>query len=61
MGRPAPPVFSARLDPAADLYRDGRVRRALLTGGASGAAPSEAGVGRAYLLGLGVAAWTPSA
>lgn len=49
------PVFAARLDHAAALYLEERVERIALTGGTR--APdvrTESGVGRDYLLGLGI-------
>jgi vancomycin permeability regulator SanA len=55
-GAPSP-VFRARLDHAAALWRDGRVRWILVTGGtAAGDELSEATVGRAYLRGRGIPA-----
>jgi uncharacterized SAM-binding protein YcdF (DUF218 family) len=55
-GRPSP-VFRARLDHAATLYRLGLAPVVLVTGGVgTGDSLSEADVGRAYLVGLGVAA-----
>lgn len=55
-GRPSP-VFRARLDHAATLYRLGLAPVVLVTGGVgAGDSLSEADVGRAYLLGLGVSA-----
>lgn len=50
------PVFAARLDHAADLYQRGAVQRVFLTGGARAAGLTEAAVGRAYLVQLGVEA-----
>ena len=50
------PVFAARLDHAVDLYRAGRVRRLLLTGGAAPGARPESTVGRAYVVARGVPA-----
>jgi uncharacterized SAM-binding protein YcdF (DUF218 family) len=54
-GRPSP-VYKARLDHAAELYRQGLAGLVIATGG-SGADPrfSEGEVGREYLAGLGVA------
>jgi uncharacterized SAM-binding protein YcdF (DUF218 family) len=50
-------IFSARLDRAAALCREAPGRRMLLLGGASRPGqPSEAAVGRATLLALGIAA-----
>jgi uncharacterized SAM-binding protein YcdF (DUF218 family) len=55
-GRPSP-VFRARLDHAATLYRLGLAPIVLVTGGVgAGDTLSEAEVGRAYLTGLGVPA-----
>lgn len=55
-GRPSP-VFRARLDHAATLYRLGLAPVVLVTGGVgAGDTLSEAVVGRTYLLGLGVPA-----
>lgn len=55
-GRPSP-VFRARLDHAATLYRLGLAPVVLVTGGVgAGDTLSEADVGRGYLLGLGVPA-----
>lgn len=55
-GRPSP-VFRARLDHAATLYRLGLAPVVLVTGGVgAGDSLSEADVGRAYLLGRGVSA-----
>jgi vancomycin permeability regulator SanA len=49
------PVFRARLDHAAALWRDGRVRWILVTGGtAAGDTLAEATVGRNYLRGQGI-------
>jgi uncharacterized SAM-binding protein YcdF (DUF218 family) len=54
-GRPSP-VFKARLDHALDLFRRGLAPRILTTGGAGGDPQyTEGGVGRAYLVGHGVA------
>ena len=50
------PVFAARLDHAVDLYRAGRVRRVLLTGGAAPGGAAESAVGRAYAVQRGVLA-----
>jgi uncharacterized SAM-binding protein YcdF (DUF218 family) len=53
-GRPSP-VFRSRLDHAATLYRLGLAPVVLITGGVgAGDSLSEADVGRAYLLGVGV-------
>ena len=53
-GRPSP-VFRARLDHAATLYRLGLAPVVLVTGGVGhGDTLSEADVGRAYLVGVGV-------
>lgn len=53
-GRPSP-VFRARLDHAATLYRLGLAPVVLVTGGVgTGDTLSEAHVGRAYLLGVGM-------
>src|SRR5215469_12590945 len=54
VGRPSP-VFKARLDHAADLYREGLAPVVITTGGA-GADPkfSEGSVGREYLKSLGI-------
>jgi uncharacterized SAM-binding protein YcdF (DUF218 family) len=53
-GRPSP-VFRARLDHAATLYRAGLAPVVLVTGGVgAGDTLSEAEVGRRYLLGLGL-------
>lgn len=53
-GRPSP-VFRARLDHAATLYRLGLAPVVLVTGGVgTGDTLSEAEVGRGYLIGLGV-------
>ena len=53
-GRPSP-VLKARLDHALDLYRRGFAPRLLTTGGAGGDPVfTEAGVGRSYLISLGV-------
>ena len=54
-GRPSP-VYRARLDHAAELYRQGRAPLVIATGGA-GADPrfSEGEVGREYLAALGIA------
>ena len=54
VGRPSP-VFKARLDHAADLYRKGLAPVVITTGGA-GADPkfSEGAVGREYLKSLGI-------
>jgi vancomycin permeability regulator SanA len=55
-GAPSP-VFRARLDHGAALWREGRVRWILVTGGtAAGDDLSEATVGREYLRGQGVPA-----
>ncbi|MFM9873752.1 MAG: YdcF family protein [Fimbriimonadaceae bacterium] len=49
------PVFAARLDHAADLYLDGRVKKVIVTGGVGRlGGPSEAEVGRNYLVKKGV-------
>lgn len=49
------PVFAARLDHAARLYREGRAAKVLVTGGRSPEDKlSEAAAGRAYLLARGV-------
>jgi uncharacterized SAM-binding protein YcdF (DUF218 family) len=49
------PVFAARLDHAAVLYREGRAGRVLVTGGRSGEDDlSEAAAGSAYLQARGV-------
>lgn len=49
------PVFAARLDHAVTLYRTGRARRVLVTGGRSPEdGVSEAGAGAAYLAARGV-------
>ena len=49
------PVFAARLDHAARLYREGRTARVLVTGGRSPEDKlSEAAAGRAYLQARGV-------
>jgi uncharacterized SAM-binding protein YcdF (DUF218 family) len=51
------PVFAARLDHAARLYREGRAARVLVTGGRSPEDKlSEAAAGSAYLQGQGVPA-----
>lgn len=51
------PVFAARLDHAARLYREGRAARVLVTGGRSPEDKlSEAAAGAAYLQALGVPA-----
>jgi uncharacterized SAM-binding protein YcdF (DUF218 family) len=53
-GRPSP-VFRARLDHAAALYRQGLAAVVLVTGGVgTGDTLSEADVGRRYLVGIGV-------
>ncbi|HKD15137.1 MAG TPA: YdcF family protein [Candidatus Angelobacter sp.] len=54
VGRPSP-VFKARLDHAADLYRRGLARVVITTGG-GGADPkfTEGAVGREYLKSLGI-------
>ncbi len=53
-GKPSP-VFAARLDHAAALYREGRVRRVLLTGGSrERGVRAESDVGRDYLRRAGV-------
>jgi uncharacterized SAM-binding protein YcdF (DUF218 family) len=53
-GRPSP-VFKARLDHALGLYRRGLAPRMLTTGGAGGDPQyTEGGVGRSYLVSLGV-------
>lgn len=55
-GRPSP-VFRARLDHAASLYRRGLAPVVLVTGGVGARDTlSEADVGRRYLLGLGIPA-----
>jgi len=55
-GRPSP-VFRARLDHAAALYRAGLAPYVLVAGGVgAGDSLSEADVGRDYLIGLGVPA-----
>jgi len=55
-GRPSP-VFRARLDHAATLYRAGLAPVILVTGGVgAGDTLSEADVGRRYLVGLGLPA-----
>jgi uncharacterized SAM-binding protein YcdF (DUF218 family) len=55
-GRPSP-VFRARLDHAATLYRLGLAPVVLVTGGVgTGDSLSEADVGRAYLMGTGMPA-----
>lgn len=49
------PVFAARIDHAVALYREGRVRRLVLTGGVgSGKGQSEAEVARRYAMRAGV-------
>ena len=49
------PVFAARLDHAADLWRARRVARIVLTGGSrDSAVAAESAVGRRYLRSLGV-------
>ena len=54
-GRPSP-VFKARLDHALELFHRGLAPRILTTGGAGGDPQyTEGGVGRAYLVGHGVA------
>ena len=50
------PVFAARLDHAVTLYRAGRVRRVLLTGGAAPGVLPESAVGQAYVVARGVPA-----
>ena len=51
------PVFAARIDHAAALYKAGRVKRLVLTGGRSPEdAISEAAAGKAYAQGQGVPA-----
>ena len=51
------PVFAARLDHAAALVRQRRVRRVLLTGGTrERGVPAESAVGRRYLVAAGVPA-----
>ncbi|HWQ57100.1 MAG TPA: YdcF family protein [Bryobacteraceae bacterium] len=53
-GRPSP-VLRARLDHAFDLYKRGIAPRIMTTGGAGGdPVYTEGGVGRSYLIGLGV-------
>lgn len=53
-GAPSP-VFAARLDHAADLWRSGRVGRIVTTGGRRDTSrAAESAVGRAYLRTLGV-------
>ena len=55
IGERPSPVFAARLDHAARLYREGRTARVLVTGGRSPEDKlSEAAAGRAYLLARGV-------
>lgn len=55
-GRPSP-VYKARLDHAFELHRRGLAPRILTTGGAGGDPLfTEGGVGRSYLIGLGVPA-----
>lgn len=50
------PVFAARLDHAAELYRSGHVKKVVVTGGVGRlGGPSEAGVGAKYLAQNGVA------
>ncbi len=49
------PVFAARLDHAADMYLDGRVKKIIVTGGVGRlGGPSEAEVGKRYLARHGV-------
>jgi uncharacterized SAM-binding protein YcdF (DUF218 family) len=53
-GRPSP-VFRARLDHALELYREKLAPRIMTTGGAGGDPVfTEGGVGRSYLISLGV-------
>lgn len=53
-GRPSP-VFQARLDHGAELYREGWAALIVVTGGiVPGDRVSEATAGRRYLLGLGI-------
>ncbi len=55
VGEVPSPVFAARLDHASTLYRDGRVKRILVTGGLSSEdAVSEAEAGAAYLQARGI-------
>jgi uncharacterized SAM-binding protein YcdF (DUF218 family) len=52
-GRPSP-VFRARLDHAASLYKHGIAPLVVALGGDGGDQFSEGGVGRSYLMGVGV-------
>lgn len=55
IGERPSPVFAARLDHAARLYREGRTKKVLVTGGRSSEDRlSEAAAGAAYLQTLGV-------
>ncbi|HEX4285866.1 MAG TPA: YdcF family protein [Terracidiphilus sp.] len=52
-GRPSP-VFRARLDHAAELFHHGVAPLLIVLGGDGGDEYSEGGVGRSYLMGIGI-------